>query len=349
MRKAFIFHHNDHDGIVSGAIMLKWLMDNGININDVTAFSIDYNKSIGELLPEVQKDDIVIFVDYSFSTEINKNVFISYAKTTRNLIWIDHHKTSLSFVDQIVRIEENTGNKVATHLIDTRYSASMLCYFWASLLSLNNFNRYDLDDLIIDNLDILASTAKSDNKFIRYIDAWDIHDTSKGIDFFNNEILNFHRGLKLSSDIKDFYNDDKFELLASPSEIVTSFFGFIKVEIDMVVKTAVRDGRMLSEYIESQDKFQLASAFPFTIDGYNCIALNRKGPSTIFMEKYNEYDIVCPFMFDGVKWTYSLFSGNQTPCLPIAEHFGGGGHPYACGFTLDELILYKDCHISINE
>lgn len=79
------YHRGDLDGVSSGAILNKMFKD-----QDLTLIGVEYGDKINET--ELTKDaDIVYVVDYTFEP-FDKMVKLHKSK---NLIWIDHHKSSL--------------------------------------------------------------------------------------------------------------------------------------------------------------------------------------------------------------------------------------------------------------
>lgn len=83
-------------------------------------------------------------------------------------------------------------------------------------------------------------------------------------------------------------------------------------------------------------------AYESEIEGHKCLVVNKKTNSWVFGEKYNEYPLVMVWVFDGEKYTYSIFSSNDNiDCSKIAEKFGGGGHRGAAGFSSKELLFRK--------
>jgi oligoribonuclease NrnB/cAMP/cGMP phosphodiesterase (DHH superfamily) len=79
------YHRGDLDGVSSGAIISKMFKD-----QDLTLIGVEYGDTIDET--ELTKHaDIVYVVDYTFEPF---DRMIDLHKT-KNLIWIDHHKTSL--------------------------------------------------------------------------------------------------------------------------------------------------------------------------------------------------------------------------------------------------------------
>jgi len=83
------YHRGDLDGVSSGATMAKMFKD-----QDLTLIGVEYGDTINET--ELTKDaDLVYVCDYTFEPfdrmlKLNKE---------KNLIWIDHHKTSLQHVE----------------------------------------------------------------------------------------------------------------------------------------------------------------------------------------------------------------------------------------------------------
>ena len=108
----------------------------------------------------------------------------------------------------------------------------------------------------------------------------------------------------------------------------------------------VETGEILYKYQTQIDKSMLKHAFDITIDGFRIIALNRPyGNSRIFCEKYDEYDAVLKFYYDGAinKWRYSIYSNGNNPdvdCAFIAtKYFNGGGHKLSAAGMRDDLII----------
>lgn len=86
LRKIVAFYHRgDLDGVSSGAIIDRMFKD-----QDLTLIGVEYGDKINET--ELTKDaDIVYVVDYTFEP-FDRMIKLHKSK---NLIWIDHHKSSL--------------------------------------------------------------------------------------------------------------------------------------------------------------------------------------------------------------------------------------------------------------
>jgi len=81
-------------------------------------------------------------------------------------------------------------------------------------------------------------------------------------------------------------------------------------------------------------------AYESEIAGHKCLVVNKKTNSWVFGEKYSEYPLVMVWVFDGSKFTYSIFSSNkEIDCSKIAESYGGGGHK-----ELQDLVV-RSCYL----
>lgn len=80
-KKIVCIHHNDLDGICSAAIVKKVYPDTTF-IEGVYGVEPSYKK--------IDKDDVVFMVDYAPPTTEG---FKRLLKKTKNVVWIDHHKT----------------------------------------------------------------------------------------------------------------------------------------------------------------------------------------------------------------------------------------------------------------
>lgn len=101
-------------------------------------------------------------------------------------------------------------------------------------------------------------------------------------------------------------------------------------------------GRIIKQYIDKDNAVYLNSyGYESIIDDTPCYVVNKRTNSWIFGDKINEYPIVAIWVFDGVRYQYSLYSVDESVnCAEIAERYGGGGHKGAAGFQSDELLLH---------
>lgn len=83
--------------------------------------------------------------------------------------------------------------------------------------------------------------------------------------------------------------------------------------------------------------------FETEFEGSKCYALNiaRMG-SMAFAEKMKTHDACLMFIYDGQRFTVSMYSEKpEIDCSVICKKHGGGGHKGASGFTCDKLPFKK--------
>lgn len=102
-------------------------------------------------------------------------------------------------------------------------------------------------------------------------------------------------------------------------------------------------GKIIKTFIDNDNTYYREHfAYESEIDGHKCLVVNKKTNSWVFGEKYNKYPLVMVWVFNGEKYSYSIFSSNPNiDCSKIAEKHGGGGHKGAAGFSSDELLFTK--------
>lgn len=300
----YIYHHNDHDGIVAAAILYNSITRDKqqIDLN-----MIDYNKEL--YFDHIDFDhDRVYFLDYSFSSNHNKNEFEELLKRRNdlnNIVWIDHHKSSINMFENYdisgVRKEGLCG--------------AALTYLFI----------HQPDRLFDDNLEIQDLSREFHNDisipvFLKYIDDYDCF---KKLYPTTND---FHYGLTISS----------------PTDyIITNLMRSSKC-IDKIVFA----GQAVQQYLKFDNREYHVNmyGFEYTLPeehgGYKCFCLNRKGNSLMFGDKINQYDAVISFYFIDNMWKYSIFTNkNNVDCMSIAKSYGGGGHLKAAGWVIDEMIF----------
>jgi len=123
--KYVIFHHDDLDGLCSGAIIKNYLIKtHGEAIeSNLFTFVCDYDrnaqmKNIEEA--NIEEDSVVYVVDFCFDDDLME--MLIHKVHHNNFIWIDHHSTAIK------RMKEFKFEGVQ----DTRYSATMLAWIYAN-------------------------------------------------------------------------------------------------------------------------------------------------------------------------------------------------------------------------
>ena len=317
MSKIYIYHHNDHDGIVAAAIMRNsFVIHNRYSLpgRDTKCIMIDYDQELNFDHINFENNDQVYFLDYSFSSKHNLDEFEKLLKrriTGDEVVWIDHHKTSLG-------VFENYG------ILGIRNKA--LCgAAWTWLYCNGYIKAWELEGIDYSDekeVDTLFHHTLPVPVFLKYIDDYDCWKKKYPI---TND---FHYGLTISNP----YNPIIDSLLVSNKDI------------DKIIYT----GDKIQEYLkfENQNYHVDMYGFEFTLPeengGLRCFCLNRKGNSIMFGNKINEYDAVIPFYYVNGKWKYSIFSIKEdVDCSEVAKSFGGGGHKGAAGWVSNILLFEK--------
>ena len=97
-----IFHHNDLDGKCAGAIAMRSKIARAEG--KITLVEMDYKDIEGYSFKDVQPNELVIIVDFSFPPEKMKEL----QAFTKRIIWIDHHETAFAY-DYGVKLEGALG------------------------------------------------------------------------------------------------------------------------------------------------------------------------------------------------------------------------------------------------
>jgi len=108
-----------------------------------------------------------------------------------------------------------------------------------------------------------------------------------------------------------------------------------------LVNLIMSKGSTIKSYIDQDNNYYRNHfAYESEITGHKCLVVNRNSNNWIFGDKYSEYPLVMVWVFDGSKYSYSIFSSNKdVDCSKIAESYGGGGHSGAAGFSSDKLLF----------
>ena len=349
MRGYHICYHTDEDGLASAAIIYEYLKLK--NKNDKKAkyffYKIDYTMDLEEVIPEsIPVEDEIYFVDYSFSNRDNLEYALELSNKCKKVIWIDHHITSEDIVN---------GNEFKDIGIDkyhnfypfiyTKYCAAYLCYAYAY----NDINKtknkwYDIDYV---------------PWYIEYVDSWDTwkHDMPNTTEF----------NIGITSEENRTPKNAIGAIFKFNSSLISKFFSKNPDDIELLegymkryTMNIISKGKNIKSYIDNENKslcdnyafeFILAdkTANIFDRSMYNCLALNKRGNSTMFGDKINDYDIVVAFQFNGTCYRYSLFTADpDVDCELLAKKLGsidglgGGGHTKAAGFQTYNQILKAD-------
>lgn len=246
------FHHNDLDGRAAGAVVAQY--ENNYNPSDY--FEVDYSTRIP--IEKIDKDERVYFVDYSF-TEDTIDTLESILDITKNVIWIDHHKSSIKLVGMYPDLLERTKG-----IIRDDISGAALTYMYIYGVS--------YDDIPL---------------ALKYVSDYDCHILSMP------DVMEFKYGI----DIEDYspLSDIWGTLLSSDGYSTINYI--------------ITNGRIAKRYHDNQcESIRNSIGYESLLDGYKVLVINRDGNSTLFGDKFNEYDICVRWSFNGRLYTYSLYT-----------------------------------------
>lgn len=313
--KTLIIHHNDRDGIVSAAIMIQYVKKLRCEIcTGIHTEEVDYTMPLSERVKNVDSYDRIIMVDYSISTEDNVNWTLNLKKKDKDIIWIDHHASSLKTIDKYPELGKLKGFRVIG------MAGCGLCWLYA--------NGVVEVPAIIDKEDAvdLLKLHKAPDVVI-FSHRYDIWDTSKSV-------IDFSRGFNPSS--------------CTDTELYTAL-QYPKYD-KIITDKALADGASVTKYLDAKNE-RVASQIGFELDViddreevpviYKAFAMNDIFSSSLnFGDRVNAYDIVIPFYFNGDKYVYSMYSAkDDVDVSPLCEALGGGGHKHAAGFTSKTLDI----------
>lgn len=318
MEKVYVYHHNDHDGIISAGVLYNLNLKEKYKSEDIIFNMIDYQVNLN--FDHINPEDKVYFLDYSFSNTHNIEAFKNLIKNgNENITWIDHHKSSVKILNDLKQ-EHELENFVIDGIVQEGLCGAawtyLYCYEMHEEFAYNSREHYA--DRFQNNKHI--------PQFLKYIDDYDCWK------HIYPETNDFHYGLTVS--------DPKDPIISTLLEKQPA------IRARNYVIQIIESGKEIQKYLnfENREYHVNMYGFEYTLPedhgGYKCFCLNRKGNSIMFGDKVKEYDAVIPFYFNGNRWTYSMFTEkDNVDCESVARSYGGGGHLKAAGWTSDKLIF----------
>jgi oligoribonuclease NrnB/cAMP/cGMP phosphodiesterase (DHH superfamily) len=290
-----VFYHNDNDGKCSAFLI-------GINfpkIKDIEYIEMDYSKPFP--INTIKPIETVFIVDY----HITPDEMTLLLEITKNVIWIDHHITSI----------EKYKNKKFNHEIKgvqiSGISACELTYLYFSCKSTNY--QKDLENA----KNLSGKLCPWYVKLIGDRDVWNFkYGEWTGL---------FHLWL------------GTFDLTPNSQDWLTVIK---EASCDMVCASPIPE---IAENIEKwrnnfAKDYKKSYGYEFEFEGLKCFGLNLgQCGSEYFGDFINKYDALVPHAFNGEKWIVSMYTGKDIDLSKIALKYGGGGHKKACGFNCKEL------------
>jgi len=306
----YFIKHIDTDGHASAAIAYH------LGYRDSKAEVISYNYSDTSVITELDlmSSDFVILTDVSF-TEKTKHAldYIIEKVGINNVIWIDHHQSSIDLIDKYPEYKKIKGIR------NKEFCGTYLTWLY--------FNQ----TLLFSNIPLYI-------KLINDHDLW-IHNYT--------DTESFIYGLSINEDIKN---------------PLSALWRSIINDPDIYTERCIEAGKYIKKYINSENKklrdnllfrgeMKIYDMGKDSTTTLTYAAMNTLNNSSVFGDVYNEVDVVIPFTYCNGEYKYSLFSHRKDLQLhKIAEAYGGGGHPSACGFRSKDFMLNSNiCDIYIND
>ena len=340
--KVYIYHHFDADGYASAAaVALNYYGEvTGDEEHIESLVPIEYYSCTHSKPMKLDKVDIclnciVYIVDYSFSRLDDQKEIKRLLKEGVKIVWNDHHETSKTIEAEHTEFKDLPGSRVLF-----KRSPYAGCYLtWEYLYQFKEIPEW------------IRLTSDHDT----WQDNQDAHDfvsamTFEGLQdtYLNPDTQSILR-LSLKGKVPESFIEEKIKKGATLREIDT-------IRNERKVKRCAWESELSvcinKESIDPENALDI----PTNENGYikfdtKILVINAGGNSTLFGEKFEEYDAVCTINTnDGVHWTHTMFSkaNGGLPVNVLALFFGqyfgitGGGHEHAAGWTATGLCFKKN-------
>lgn len=343
-KNVLIVHHMDNDGHMSAAVCIKWAKRTAekdgydVNIDHVDA---DYKDTLAEICKpfmDKKKYDIVYIVDVSITKLENASFLVGLLNEGMNVIYIDHHLSTIQFMNENRNIMNNIGGIVVTGI-----SASMICWIMSeNTKPYSDFvRRESLSTVATAMINVCGTDEKLDRSYIEclaergyipigleYVDAYDIWDKNTHLGW--SSVLEFA--------VNDLSVEDCEQLLDDTGMMA-----------DLLEK-----GALIKQYEDKHNgllcrQFGYEASIIYNKERLSVFCLNNPiSSSNTFGDRVEDYDILCAYYFNGKNWTHSFYS-TKHDCSVLCKLLGGGGHPGAAGFQIDEPLLLPDKEYNFDE
>lgn len=288
------FYHNDSDGKCAGFwVYLSAGITDGYNPEFT---EIDYRMKFP--METIKPNEQIYIVDFSISPDEMRELL----KITKNVTWIDHHKTAIEkYADFEHDIRGVRFDGIA---------GCMLTYCY-----LHHMTQRGQGD--IKPFDI--SMTEDAPMFTKLIADWDVWKFNFGDNtrYFQTAFYAYDFEPSSENWLK-FLEEDNFE----------------QVMID--------EGIVMTRYRDSWAEKYMKMGFETIFEGHKCFAVNLGMANSEYFKSLpqDEYVILMPFSFDGEQFKVSMYS-KAVDVSEIAIKYGGGGHKGASGFQCKEIPFRK--------
>lgn len=307
------FYHADNDGKCAGF----WVEKLGKRDNFEDSF-IKINYDIDFPFEKIHKNEVVYIVDYSIQTDEMDRLL----EITPNVIWIDHHKSSIEkYANYDKKIEGLRYDGIAGCMLTYIYLGCMCHCDTKEVIS-----EFDPQD---------ADSAPLFTKLIADYDVWTFE--------YGDYTRRFEKGFTIypheptDTIWEELLSEEDWYILVNETTDSAD-----KDIMDMPLLYSIcQSGNNIIEHRKSLMKTICdKKGFETNLDGYKCFAVNMPLMSSddFIISNAKMYDLLISFSFNGKLWSYSIRS-ETVDCSELAAKYGGGGHKGAAGFVLNSLIL----------
>jgi hypothetical protein len=304
-----IYHSADFDGIFCREIARKFLPEG-------TEF-IGWNFGDPPIDPPLGKVYILdLPCDEPYGIKFPPGKAPLKAEGFDNLVWIDHHKSSI----------ESHPKNIPGYRIDG-VAACRLAWQWftaeARLIEQGSVNREQITSYPFPQKQDYVDRTVTEPLPVRLAGEYDIWDKRDP----NADTFQFALRAVASEELP-------WKLLLS-------------AESGHLLTALIDDGRLIEGYQRRIDEgIAKHRTFDLKWEGLTFLAINavRCNSKTFEAAVQQRHDGLLGFYTDGAKWTVSLYHAPHRRDLDlsaIAVKHGGGGHKGACGFTCRELPFLK--------
>lgn len=320
-----IITHNDLDGYAAGYIVMNFLENvEGVKHDDINITFTDYSKELN--LDNIKCFDEVYITDFSLKPEVMNNLLYK----TKNVIWIDHHKSALEYLPEY---HERVRGK---QIVGMCGAALTYLYFYAP--------KEVMDGSIEEMEQYLNKNAK---RWINLVDAWDC--------------WKLNSKYRKQAELLSIYMSNRLSL-----ENIEKLAMYDEDDLDEILVT----GYKYQEYKRlSDENFVNRYSFEINLEifdkennknTYKALVINHNPSGSLtFGNKLDKYDVCISYINNGEVISASLYSNKDYfDCSEVCKVFNGGGHKGAAGFTITEenytlspeLMFKKDAtwHLKIN-
>lgn len=308
-----VLHHNDADGRCAAAIVHGWVGIKG-PIGLIRMVEMDYAKAVP--FDIIRSGEQVWIVDFS----LTQDDMYRLRTITKDVTWIDHHKTAIDKYDDYPHnIAGYRKDGVAGCVLTWQY------VHWYSGRGSRPVNvGQDCPEFADGATMVRDCPVPRGVLMIGDYDTW-THKIPGSTEFYE--------GMKLRDQTPQ--SDDWWQVLTGEAE---GYYGDgTPLPVRDVCGPIIEAGRTAIKYRDNYCAgINRSYGFASEIDGVKCWVANIFGFGSLgFAKKMKEYPICAACIFDGKKWTVSLYSDSGTDVSVICKAHGGGGHKGAAGFVTD--------------